>query len=151
MENKKWMIMCLIGGILMIISSVVGSVSFFALVFDILSDYVGAEVAAILSIVLQIFGYIALGGGISIIIGVLILTLNSYRLGKFIIGLGAGMGLISLIIFLITSILSGALINDIAGLVVGIINGSYGFAGVLLTIFARTKLKKKKNNEEKEQ
>ncbi|MHA1490172.1 MAG: hypothetical protein ACTSRI_11030 [Promethearchaeota archaeon] len=151
MENKKWMIVCLIGGILMIISSVVGSVSFFALIFGILTNYVGADVAVILSIVLQIFGYIAMGGGISVLIGTLLIMIDQYKVGKFIIGLGAGMGLISLIIFLITSILSGALINDITGLVVGIINGSYGFAGVLLTILARTKLKKKKNKEKEQE
>jgi hypothetical protein len=142
MENKKWIFLCIIGGILMIISSVIGSISFFELVFSEISTEVGEDAANILSIILQILAYIAMGGGISVIIGALIVAMNHYRLGKFIIGLGAGMGLISLIIFLITSIVNGSIVEEFIGIVSEIGHGSYGFLGIFLTIVARFKLKK---------
>jgi hypothetical protein len=141
MENKKWIFLCIIGGILMIISSVVGSISFFELVFSEISAEVGEDAANILSIILQILAYIAMGGGISVIIGALIVAMNHYRLGKFIIGLGAGMGLISLIIFLITTIVNGSIVQEFIGIVSEIGHGGYGFLGIFLTIVARFKLK----------
>ncbi|MFX1426283.1 MAG: hypothetical protein ACFFBE_07510, partial [Promethearchaeota archaeon] len=93
MENKKWIILCIIGGILMIISSTVGSITFFETIFSLLEAVVGEDVANIISLVIQILGYIAIGGGISVIFGAIIVAMEHYRLGKFIIGIGAGMGL----------------------------------------------------------
>ena len=126
----------------MIISSVVGSITFFETLFSLIEADVGEDVAKIVSLVIQILGYIAMAGGISVIIGALIVAIDHYRLGKFIISLGAGMGLISLIIFLISGIFEGTILDDIEGIVLGIVNGSYGFLGILLTIIARLKLKK---------
>jgi hypothetical protein len=142
MENKKWILLCIIGGILMIISSVVGSVTFFETLFSYIEDDVGEDVAKIVSLVIQILAYIAMAGGISVIVGALIVAMDHYRLGKFIIGIGAGMGLISLIIFVISGIIEGSILEELEGIVLGIINGSYGFLGILLTIIARMKMKK---------
>ena len=142
MENKKWIILCIIGGILMIISSVVGSIAFFETLFSLIEADVGEDVAKIVALVIQILAYVAMGGGISVIIGALIVAMDHYRLGKFNISLGAGMGLISLIIFLISGIFEGTILDDIEGIVLGIVNGSYGFLGIMLTIIARLKLKK---------
>ncbi|MFX1346136.1 MAG: hypothetical protein ACFFAI_13575 [Promethearchaeota archaeon] len=126
----------------MIISSAVGSVAFFETLFDLIEEDVGEDVAKIVSLVIQILAYIAMAGGISVIVGALIVAMNHYRLGKFIIGLGAGMGLISLIIFLVSGIFEGSVLDDLEGIVLGIVNGSYGFLGILLTIIARIKMKK---------
>ena len=142
MENKKWILMCIVGGILMILGSVIGSISFFETIFGYLSDEIGETMANVLSIILQILFYIAMGGGTSVIVGSLIVLMNHYRLGKFIIGIGAGMGLIGLIIFIIMSTIQGTVVSEIIGIVLAIINGSYGFLGVILTIVARMKLKK---------
>ena len=135
--EKKWVWLCILGGILMIISSAVGSVSFFALVFGIASDLLGEEVALALSIVLTIFAIIAALGGVAVIIGVILVTRDKIGLGKFIIGLGAGMGLIGLIIFIISSFMAGVL-----AIIYALINGGYGLRGVILTIFARRTFKK---------
>ncbi|MFX1375772.1 MAG: hypothetical protein ACFFA0_08175 [Promethearchaeota archaeon] len=142
MENRKWIILCIIGGILMIISSVIGSITFFETLFSLIEADVGEDVAKIVSLVMQILGYVAMGGGISAIIGALIVALDHYRLGKFVISLGAGMGLISLIIVFITGIFEGSIVEDLEGIVSEIAHGSYGFLGILLTIIARIKLKK---------
>lgn len=135
--EKKWVLLCILGGILMIISSAVGSVSFFALVFGIASDLLGEEVALALSIVLTIFAIIAALGGVAVIIGVILVTRDKIGLGKFIIGLGAGMGLIGLIIFIISSFMAGVL-----AIIYALINGGYGLLGVILTILARRTFKK---------
>jgi len=135
--EKKWVLLCILGGIIMIISSLVGSVSFFALVFGIVSDLFGSEVALALSIVLTIFAIIAGLGGIAVIIGVILVTRDKIGLGKFIIGLGAGMGLIGLIIFIITNFMAGPL-----AIVYALISGGIGLFGVILTIFARRTFKK---------
>ena len=140
MEDKKWIVFCIIGGLLMLISSVIGSVSFYALVFSEVSKRLGPETAMVLSIILIIFAIVAMGGGISVILGAILVSKDKIGLGKFIIGLGAGMGLIGLVIFLITSIIAGVLL----AVVMGLINGSYGFVGVILTIFSRMKMKKVK-------
>lgn len=142
MENKKWILLCIIGGILMIVGSVVGSITFFETLFDLIEADVGEDVAKIVSLVIQILGYIAMAGGISVIVGSLIVAMDHYRLGKFIIGIGAGMGLISLLIFLITGIVEGSILEEMDQIVTETIHGSYGFLGVILTIIARMKLKK---------
>ncbi len=142
MENKKWILLCIIGGILMIIGSVIGSITFFETLFDLIEADVGEDVAKIVSLVIQILGYIAMAGGISVIVGSLIVAMDHYRLGKFIIGIGAGMGLISLLIFLITGIVEGSILEELDQIVTETIHGSYGFLGVILTIIARMKLKK---------
>ena len=83
-----------------------------------------------------------MGGGIAVIAGALIIAIDHFHIGKFIIGFGAGMGLIGLIIFILISLIQGAIVAEFVGIVIGIINGSYGFLGVILTIIARLKLKK---------
>ncbi|TXT62971.1 MAG: conserved membrane protein of unknown function [Promethearchaeota archaeon] len=143
MENKKWILLCLIGGILMIIGSVVGDVTFFAMVFSILED-ANPDLAPILNLVLRIFNYIALGGGASVIIGSIIVAIGQYGIGKFIISLGAGMGLIGLIVYLITGIYAGTLSSELLTWMLSLVslNGGFGFLGVILTIIGRFKLKK---------
>lgn len=142
MENKKWILLCIIGGILMFLGSMIGSISFFETIFGLLVDEIGEDMANIVSIILQILAYIAMGGGISVIVGALMVAKDHYRLGKFVIGIGAGMGLIGLIVFIITSIVNGTVVGEFLGIVLQILNGSYGFLGVILTIIARKKLKK---------
>ena len=139
MENKKWVLLCIIGGILMFLSSVVGNVSFFATIFDVIATF-APQTAQVLSIILWIFAFIAMGGGISVIIGALLVGKGNTGTGKFIIGLGAGMGLIGLIIFLLTTLMGGTAVADFTAIYIQIANGSYGFLGVLLTIYARMKI-----------
>ena len=143
LENKKWMILCAIGGALMLIGSTVGDVGFFATIFAIITSEV-PELAPILNLILRIFNYIALGGGVSVIIGVIIVAIGKYGIGKFIISLGAGMGLIGLIVYIITGIYAGTLSSELLTwmIVLLTLNGGFGFLGVILTIIGRFKLKK---------
>lgn len=140
--QAKWVILCIIGGILMFLGSLVGGITIFVIIGEYATEQLGSDIGPAISILLSVLGYIAAAGGIAVIIGAIIVALDRYKLGKLIIGLGAGMGLIGLIIMLITGIMAGTVINDVSGIASSIINGSYGFAGVLLTILSRRKLKK---------
>ncbi|UCC19809.1 MAG: hypothetical protein JSV62_00595 [Promethearchaeota archaeon] len=141
MEHKKGVILCIIGGALMLISSLTGRVGFLGTILSLLSGYVGPEIQVVIEIILNVFSFIAMGGGISVIIGALIAGFSSDFAGRLIIGIGIGSSLISLIILLITSIYGGTAINDLPLILLNTFNGIYGLVGAILAIFARRLLK----------
>ena len=141
MEHKKWVILCIIGGALMLLSSVVGRIGFLGTLLELLSGVVSTEIQRVIEIVLTIFTYIAAGGGISVIIGALIAGFSSDFVGRIVVGIGIGASLISLIILLITSIFGGTTIDDLPSILLNTFNGIYGLVGVILAIFARRQLK----------
>ena len=141
MEHKKWVILCMIGGVLMLLSSVVGRVGFLGTLLELLAGVVNTEIQRIIEVVLNIFTYIAAGGGISVIIGALIAGFSSDFVGRLIVSIGIGASLISLIILLITSIFGGTTIDDLPSILLNTFNGIYGLVGVILAIFARRQLK----------
>lgn len=152
MRNKVSITLCIIGGILMIIASIIGNALTYQIIVDFLTNRFPAY-ETILRILLTICIFIALGGGVSVIIGAII-TFKSLALGKWIIGLGAGMGLIGLIIFIVTGIISGSIAGTVLSIIIGLLLGpmSYGIIGVFTTIFARRAMGKgKKKEEEKEE
>jgi hypothetical protein len=149
MQNKGSITACIIGGILMVIASIVGN----ALVYRLIVTEVAKrfpEYEAYFLIFLTICILIALGGGISVIIGSII-AFKVIPIGKWIIGLGAGMGLIGFIIWLVTGIIAGTITGTFLEILFGLLLGpaSYGIIGVFLTIWARRFIKKKKEEESK--
>jgi hypothetical protein len=146
MENKKWIFLCILGASLMIIGSVVGNPTIFAFIFGVAVEYVGPKTESVLFIILNIFSYIALGGGISVIAGTTLVIMNQYKIGKLIIWIGAGMGMIGLIVFVIMQGIEGTLISMLRLEIMTLIslNGGFGFAGIILVIISRFKMKKSK-------
>ncbi len=130
--EKKWLTVCALGGVLMIIGSVTGDVTVYRMIFDFASEYLSGDISAVFSIVLTILGLIAAGGGFTVLAGVGVVASGHSLAGKIIVGLGAGMGIIGLIIMLVTGAISGTLTQRIFSI-------GPGFIGVLLTIFARLK------------
>ena len=141
MEHKKGVILCIIGGALMLLSSVLGRLGFLGTLITLLYGNVTPEIQQILEIILTIFSYIAAGGGISVIIGAFIAGFSSDFVGRLIVGFGIGASLISLIILLVTSIIGGSTINDLLSILLTTFNNAYGLAGVVISIIARRKLK----------
>ena len=86
----------LIGGLILFIVGAVGSVGFYEIVINAIMqmDLVPEEYARIILNVLYI---LATGGGLTVIAGSLILV-KVRRLGNWLIGIGAGISLISLLI-----------------------------------------------------
>jgi len=141
MEHKKWVILCIIGGILIVLSSLIGSLGFIGTVLKLAAGVLGPEMQQIISNLLTVLGYIAAGGGISVILGALIAGFGPDRLGRIIIALGIGINIIGLIIILVTNIIGGSSINDLFGILISTFNGGYGLAGVLMSIVSRMKMK----------
>jgi hypothetical protein len=125
----------------MLLSSVVGSVGFIGTVLSWAAGVFGLEMTETFSILRTILGYIAAGGGFSVIVGALIAAFGPDRIGRIVIGIGIGTGLIGLIIILITNLIAGVSISDLPNIFLSAFNGTYGLAGVLISIFSRMRLK----------
>ncbi len=141
MEHKKWVLLCIVGGALMIVSSLVGRVGFLGTLITLLSDYVGPKTQQVLNIILTVFTFIAVGGGISVIVGAFIAGFSSNFAGRLVVGMGIGVGLFSLITLIATSLYGGVTVDDLPSILLITFNGSYGLAGVIISIFARMRLK----------
>ena len=146
MENKKWIFFCILGGSLMIIGSVVGNPTIFMFIYGVAAEHVGPKTQSVLSFILNIFTYIALGGGISVIGGAILVMMHRYKIGKLTIWIGAGMGMIGLIVFLILQGIEGTLILMLRLEITTLLslNGGFGFAGIILVVLSRFRMKKSK-------
>ena len=97
-----------------------------------------------LTIFLTIILYIMLGGGISVIVGTILILFHLHKLGKLIITLGTGTGLIGITIFLL---IETTIINpieswfDFGFFIIRLLIDLY-FLGIILAIIAHKKMKK---------
>jgi hypothetical protein len=152
MENKKWIILTLIGGVLMIIGSAVGTVAFYEFLYNLVSDYVSAGFIPLISGILGIISFLAAGGGYTVIAGVILYMLKQYRLGRIIIIFGTGFGLIGIIVFItyyvvdLTGIITNPTILAYLAQIYGFFsfNTGFGFVGTALAAIGRLGLKKPK-------
>ncbi len=136
-QNEKAGIVGIIGGILMLIAGVTGAATW-ASIGEQAESITGI---AALGTVFQVL--VALGslGGLLVILGCLFIgwqiirirTKNRVKAGKVLISIGAGFGLLGLIIFIVLT----ALGDDPFGNFLGAIG--IGFVGLLCSIYARQK------------
>ncbi|MFW9870171.1 MAG: hypothetical protein ACFFEL_11155 [Candidatus Thorarchaeota archaeon] len=134
MRNGVPIILALIGGFLLFQVGWVGSIGF----IDDIAAYALVyfpTMADIVTLILTILLYIASMGGIAVIIGGIVIAIDRISFGKFIIGLGAGIGLIGLIIMLAEAVMAGGI--DALLDVLTIISQSLAWIGVILSIMAR--------------
>ncbi len=138
MKNGLSVALALIGGFLLFQVSWVGSIGFIADIALYAQTYFPAA-AEMITLVLTILLYIASLGGIAVIIGGILIAMNRIGTGKFVIGLGAGVGLFGLIIMLVEAYLAGgiAALTDILTL----ISQSIAWIGVIMSIVARSRAK----------
>jgi len=138
LKNGLSIALALIGGFLLFQVSWVGSIGFIADIATYAALYFPA-VAEIMTLVLTILLYIAALGGIAVIIGGILFVMDRVGTGKFIIGLGAGVGLFGLIIMLVEAYLAGgvAALTDILVL----ISQSIAWIGIIMSIVARNRAK----------
>ena len=135
MGSKKSMamIIAIFAGILLIISGISGMAT-----WETIKNYVINNVTdnEIVQIVFAILIFIASLGGISVIVGGLLIGKNKIGLGKLFITLGAGLGIIGLIFSIIVAFTEDSLTL-----------GSFfsiGMLGLILSIVARILAKKEK-------
>jgi len=140
MKNQTPFILCLVGGFLLLASHFTGGTNTIVFLWLFLNAIPAlAPYMFIINIILFILLLIAWFGGASIIIGGLLLTTSQVRLGKFIIAIAAGFGLISFILVIIWVVL----VNGWAVLLLLswlIINTPWAL-GLVLTIIARSTAK----------
>ena len=125
-KNKAAMVVAIVAGLLLLIEGISGFASW-TTIKEFVSDNVTDNEIVMYIFVILIF--IASLGGISVIIGGLLIGKNKVRTGKFIIALGAGLGLIGLIVSIIVGLTEGNLtLNTLISL---------GAIGLILSIVAR--------------
>ena len=126
-------VLAFVAGALLIVSGSTGSTGVAGKALKFLIDNLGGPTGDLLLMVLQALNFIADLGGLSVIIGGALIYVKRKRAGKFIIGIGAGMGLISFITILISVFLRGWA-HVITFLL--LIPHSLGWMGVILSIVA---------------
>ena len=125
-RNKAAMGVAIVAGLLLLIEGISG----FA-VWETIKDFVADNVTdnEIVMYIFVILIFIASLGGIAVIIGGLLIGSNKVKTGKFIIALGAGLGLIGLIVSIIVGLMEGSFtLNSLITL---------GAIGLILSIVAR--------------
>ncbi len=128
-NNENAGLIAIIGGVLMLLAGITGAAAWKAL-GELAIDVTGMES---LGIVFQVLVLIGALGGLVVILGGLMVRRESVSVGKILITIGAGLGIIGLIIFLIVTFMG----DDPAGnFIAGI---GLGFIGLVLTIVARQK------------
>ncbi len=135
MENKTAFILLIIGGIILFLEGITGSIGFFAYLPMILAIPEMAPLEPVIFYLIWILTIIAASGGIGVIIGALLVSRGSEGTGKFIIGIAVGMSLIGLIIKLIQLIWLSGITAAYDFLVIAA--QTMGWIGVFLTIAGR--------------
>jgi hypothetical protein len=130
-ENKKAMGIAIVAGVLLLVAGLSGLAAWED-IRTYVTDNMGDNEA--IQYVFVVLILIASLGGIAVIVGGLLIGKDKVGLGKFLITLGAGLGLIGFIISLVVGIMAGSLV---IGGFLGI-----GAIGLILSIVARMMVKK---------
>jgi hypothetical protein len=130
-RNSSAMIIAIVAGILLLIAGVSGLAT-----WETIKDFVTTHIIdnSIVQIVFAILIFIASLGGITVIAGGLLIGKNKIGTGKFLITLGAGLGLIGLIFSVAVTYVEGDPILSSFF--------SIGAIGLILSIVARVIVKK---------
>ncbi|MFW9945871.1 MAG: zinc ribbon domain-containing protein [Candidatus Odinarchaeota archaeon] len=162
MKHKTGFILLIIGGALMIYSSVRGEIKIFETLYTLASNEWPDYEPFFNILVNVIFRWIADLGGVAVITGAILIVIGQVRLGKFIIWIGLAFGTLALIIWIATQVvrLTGVITDPI---IVGYLEDLYtrfsygsglGFAGVVIAIIGRAfvrRVKPKKVEEVEEE
>lgn len=122
-----------LAGALLIIANTSGSAGILGLAIEFVIVRVGGDVSNFLSQVLGILDYVGSLGGVSVIGGGILVYAGRRTIGRFVIGLGAGMGVFGLLFILGSSLLQG-FTYTLSLLIV--MSQSIAWIGVILSIVA---------------
>ncbi len=134
MRNGLSIALAFIGGVLLFQVGWVGSIGFISDIAAYATLYFPSAAEAV-TLLLTILLYIASLGGIAVIIGGILIALSRIRTAKFVISLGAGIGLIGLIVMLVEAYLAGGV--DALTDALTLISQSIAWIGVIMSILAR--------------
>ena len=156
MEHKTGVILLIIGGICMIISSAIGSIGIYEFLYDLVSTEIPSQFVPLLKGTIIVLRIIADTGGAAVIGGALLILFNQIRLGKFFIGLGLTFGSLALIIWIVSTVIDMTdivtdqqIIDALARLKEFFTyNTGLAFTGVTIAVIGRVTIKKTKKEEE---
>jgi len=130
-KNTTSMVLAIVAGVLFLLAGITGAAAWEAIRHFVTANIVENE---IVEFAFAILIFLASLGGVIVIAGGLLIGKNRVGIGKFLIALGAGIGLIGLIITIIVA----AMENDLT------VGGFFtvGMVGLILSIVARALAKK---------
>lgn len=155
MKNLIWILLCFLGGILMIIGSAIGSAEFYVYLADLVSSYISPDFMPLVSVILIVLKYIAFFGGYSVIVGAILIMINQIGLGRIIIMVATSFGMLGLVFYIGIWILgySGIAVSSTVQTILDqmyslfIYNSGFAFTGTILAVIGRYKIKKPKKVE----
>jgi len=100
MKNLIWILLCFLGGILMIIGSAIGSAVFYVYFANLVSSYISPEFMPLVAVILTILEFIAFYGGYSVIVGAILILIDQIKLGKIIIMVATSFGMLGLVFYI---------------------------------------------------
>ena len=125
-KNRQAMSIALVAGIFLLIAGINGVTTWETIKNFVTEHLLDHQMVQILFATLI---FIASLGGIAVILGGILIGKNKVRTGKFIIAIGAGIGIIGLIFSLFVAVFEGSL--TIGGYL------SIGTIGLILSVVAR--------------
>ncbi|MFX0188498.1 MAG: hypothetical protein ACFE8A_12280 [Candidatus Hodarchaeota archaeon] len=136
----------IIGGILIILSSILDIILLFTIIYTNMSVTIGNESADTFFIFLYSNGSICAIGGILVIFGSVEHASENFRFGKTITGFGIAIGLIGSSTFLLVgiwaAILCGSLMTQLTMLI--LLFFGIGIIGIIIAFFSQKKIGRKK-------
>ncbi len=161
-RNKVGVTFLIIGGIMMIVSSTLGSIGVYEFIASWITNNIPTDLSWLIPIVdvfLIILRWIADLGGGAVIIGALIIALGSYKFGKWLVSIGLAFGTLTLIIWILTQVIPITnfitdpvilgYIAQIASLVEA--NTLFQISGVTVAIIGKSLAKRPKKVKEEEE
>jgi hypothetical protein len=155
-RNKIGVTLLIIGGVLMIVSSAVGSIGVYEFLHEYVTNLIPTELnwlKPILDTGIIILKWIADLGGGAVIIGAIFVALERYRIGKWLTSIGLTFGTLGLIIWLISNVTQwlGVTVPYISTLESFFTyNTGMQFVGVVTAIIGKNLAKKPKKPKEEE-
>jgi len=135
-ENTAPFILAILSGVLLIASGTRGSIGVYGIILSTIASFVeDTIIVSILDVVTLILILLASLGGVSVILGGYLIRKSQVILGKFIIAIGAGIGIPGLLLTVLTLIVTRDFFSVIAQ------HGIIGWAGIFLSLVARAKAK----------
>ena len=126
-------ILAIIAGVLLLASGIHGPTGTYQLIIDQLPQFIqNQQILQIANTLALILITVSLAGGLAVIAGGILFLLNRVSTGKWVISLGAGVGILWLIMLVVTLITTQQVAAVIAEY------STLGWAGVILAFIART-------------
>jgi ribosomal protein L40E len=150
MKNLTSILLCFLGGVLMIIGSATGSAAFYFYLANLASSYISPDFMPLVASILTVLEYISFFGGYSVIVGAILILIKQIRLGKIIITVATGFGMLGLVFYVGMWILgySGIAVNPTVQTILNQMyslftyNSGVAFTGTVLAVLGRYGIKK---------